>query len=200
GGTPGAAVQRHRPAAEEGLGRSVNAPGREDTRLTSLLADARKLAADDGTVAARLQHSVVRPLQAVVGDAQGTAPHRATGTVEEPLYRLAHAATRLRLEPDAPAALLEATAALHDLVGTQLPERLPALAKELRKLPPAIVVAADGPYLATNAPLSDWLGVPLPARPQLALCRCGESKLKPLCDGTHVDVGFSGAKDPQRVP
>jgi CDGSH-type Zn-finger protein/truncated hemoglobin YjbI len=116
------------------------------------------------------------------------------------VYGLAREATRLRLESEAPAALLEATAALHDLVGTLLPERLPALAEKLRKLPPAIVVGADGPYLVTNAPISDWLGVPLPARPQLALCRCGESKLKPLCDGTHVDVGFRGAKDPHRVP
>jgi CDGSH-type Zn-finger protein len=43
----------------------------------------------------------------------------------------------------------------------------------------------DGPYLVTNADdLSDWLGRPLPVRPQLALCRCGGSKIKPLCDGT----------------
>jgi uncharacterized Fe-S cluster protein YjdI len=30
--------------------------------------------------------------------------------------------------------------------------------------------------------------------------RCGASNLKPLCDGSHRDVGFSGAKDPNRVP
>jgi len=40
----------------------------------------------------------------------------------------------------------------------------------------------------------------LPDRPQLALCRCGESKLKPLCDGSHADVGFRDAKDPNHVP
>ena len=38
------------------------------------------------------------------------------------------------------------------------------------------------------------------APPQLALCRCGGSAIKPLCDGTHARNGFSGAKDPKRVP
>ena len=36
--------------------------------------------------------------------------------------------------------------------------------------------------------------------PQLALCRCGESAVKPACDGTCHANGFSDAKDPARVP
>ena len=36
--------------------------------------------------------------------------------------------------------------------------------------------------------------------PQLALCRCGASAIKPFCDGTHATSGFTGAKDPNRVP
>ncbi len=27
-------------------------------------------------------------------------------------------------------------------------------------------------------------------RPKLALCRCGQSQQKPLCDGTHKQTGF----------
>jgi len=27
-------------------------------------------------------------------------------------------------------------------------------------------------------------------RPKLALCRCGDSAKKPLCDGTHKRTGF----------
>ncbi len=34
----------------------------------------------------------------------------------------------------------------------------------------------------------------------MALCRCGESARKPACDGACARVGFSGAKDPERVP
>ncbi|MCP9486707.1 MAG: CDGSH iron-sulfur domain-containing protein [Gaiellaceae bacterium MAG52_C11] len=67
-------------------------------------------------------------------------------------------------------------------------------------LPTTIVVQPDGPYLATNAAVVDWLGVEVPARPQLALCRCGQSQLKPFCDGTHAEIGFSDKKDPAHVP
>lgn len=28
-------------------------------------------------------------------------------------------------------------------------------------------------------------------RPKLALCRCGASKRKPFCDGTHRQTGFT---------
>jgi CDGSH iron-sulfur domain-containing protein 3 len=27
-------------------------------------------------------------------------------------------------------------------------------------------------------------------KPAIALCRCGQSKRKPFCDGTHKDCGF----------
>ncbi len=63
------------------------------------------------------------------------------------------------------------------------------------------MVAENGPYLVTNAAaVRSYLGEPLRVPPQLALCRCGESGDKPFCDGSHARTGFSGAKDPKRVP
>jgi CDGSH-type Zn-finger protein/ferredoxin len=64
-----------------------------------------------------------------------------------------------------------------------------------------IRVTLDGPYLVTNVvQLTNWLGEELPVTPQMMLCRCGQSSTKPYCDGTHAATGFSGAKDPKRVP
>ena len=33
-------------------------------------------------------------------------------------------------------------------------------------------------------------GAEIEVKPVMALCRCGQSKNKPFCDGTHNDVGF----------
>jgi CDGSH-type Zn-finger protein/truncated hemoglobin YjbI len=64
-----------------------------------------------------------------------------------------------------------------------------------------IVAATNGPYLVTNVPgLRTPLGERLSVPPQVALCRCGASSIKPFCDGTHASNGFTDAKDPDRVP
>jgi CDGSH-type Zn-finger protein/truncated hemoglobin YjbI len=75
------------------------------------------------------------------------------------------------------------------------------LASRQSELEPEVQVALDGPYLVTNAKqFANWLGEKLPLTPQMALCRCGQSSTKPYCDGTHAEGGFSGVKDPKRVP
>ncbi|MFE9694277.1 CDGSH iron-sulfur domain-containing protein [Micromonospora sp. NPDC005806] len=33
-------------------------------------------------------------------------------------------------------------------------------------------------------------GQPLQIRNRMTLCRCGHSSSKPLCDGTHREIGF----------
>ena len=79
--------------------------------------------------------------------------------------------------------------------------RLAELAALQAGLGPGIQAMTDGPYLVTGVgSLVDWLGQPVSVRPQLALCRCGGSKIKPLCDGSHAATGFTAAKDPGRVP
>ena len=66
---------------------------------------------------------------------------------------------------------------------------------------PEIRVSLDGPYVVANLPeFRNWLGEDLPHKPQMQLCRCGQSSSKPFCDGTHATTNFSGAKDPNRVP
>ena len=70
-----------------------------------------------------------------------------------------------------------------------------------RELPPAVMTAKNGPYLVTNVTvLRTPLGEERPVPPQLALCRCGASALKPFCDGAHATSGFTDGKDPNRVP
>jgi CDGSH-type Zn-finger protein len=59
-------------------------------------------------------------------------------------------------------------------------------------LPIEIGVIKDGPYWVTGAiavTLSD--GRTLEVRNRVTLCRCGHSANKPLCDGTHEEIGFA---------
>jgi CDGSH-type Zn-finger protein/truncated hemoglobin YjbI len=118
------------------------------------------------------------------------------------LTRLATAGTA----PPGLAELAEATAALQGLAcqpadPARQQARLAALWDLQRGLPARIQTARNGPYLVTNAArLRDHLGEPVPATPQLALCRCGASALKPFCDGAHAGSGFTDDKDPKRIP
>jgi CDGSH-type Zn-finger protein/truncated hemoglobin YjbI/ferredoxin len=162
--------------------------------------------------AARLRRSVVGPLERAAAVPRPSAEPGAEEQVHSPrerLWELAREATMLRTKPGASNELLEATAALQDLACTFASDEDPgstsALLDELRtiqaKLPATIRAARNGPYLVTNAEqVVSWLGVPLPSRPEMALCRCGASALKPFCDGTHAENGFSDEKDPNRVP
>jgi CDGSH-type Zn-finger protein/truncated hemoglobin YjbI len=157
-------------------------------------------------VAARLRDSVIRPLDHGNPDArESESGFPSDVDVDEALWDLARAATALLAgHPDEPE-LAEATAALQDLALGSAGEAAGARLAELEALQSGsqgrIQVAVNGPYLVSNArQLHDWLGQALPVRPQMALCRCGASAIKPLCDGSHARTGFTGAKAPDRVP
>jgi len=133
----------------------------------------------------------------------------ALAPIDTRLWRLATTATTLCATPGLPAEVWEATAALQDLGCRLAPvdgpdgatARLTTLRDAQAGLERVIQASANGPYLVANADtLTTWLGESIPTQPRMALCRCGESRLKPFCDGTHARVDFTGRKDPQRVP
>jgi CDGSH-type Zn-finger protein len=78
-----------------------------------------------------------------------------------------------------------------------------------------IKVSKNGPYLISGGiPIrkqvitTDSEGTPIewrtspkyPPQEKCALCRCGQSKNKPFCDGTHVKVGFDGTETAEQEP
>ena len=54
-----------------------------------------------------------------------------------------------------------------------------------------ITVLENGPLLCTgDIEVVAEDGYVLGKSDELALCRCGESKNRPFCDGSHKDAGF----------
>jgi CDGSH-type Zn-finger protein len=83
------------------------------------------------------------------------------------------------------------------------------------KLQARVVVAKNGPNIVTGSvPLSkQTIGTDadggseawresgsFPPAEKYALCRCGHSKKKPFCDGTHAKIGFDGNETASRAP
>ncbi len=57
----------------------------------------------------------------------------------------------------------------------------------------------NGPYIVRGLrSLIGSDGQAIPTTPMLALCRCGGSKSKPFCDGTHSKIGFRSEEPPGR--
>ena len=53
----------------------------------------------------------------------------------------------------------------------------------------------NGPYIVKGeVELVDADGNRYPVEKRMALCRCGASSNKPMCDGTHNKVGFQAAE------
>lgn len=61
------------------------------------------------------------------------------------------------------------------------------------ELPAEIGVVPDGPLWVTGSiAVQRADGSRMEPRNRVTLCRCGASNLKPVCDGTHKDIGFRG--------
>lgn len=68
-----------------------------------------------------------------------------------------------------------------------------------RRHSPAIEARNGGPFVAIHLPvLTGSDGEPLENKPVRALCRCGASKNKPFCDGSHNDIGFDSSPSEDR--
>jgi CDGSH-type Zn-finger protein len=78
-----------------------------------------------------------------------------------------------------------------------------------------IKVTKNGPYIVSGKlPICEQIiivnkeGVPVewrsgkkyPLQERCGLCRCGESKNKPYCDGTHAKIGFNGTENANNEP
>jgi CDGSH-type Zn-finger protein len=64
--------------------------------------------------------------------------------------------------------------------------------------PTTITPYRNGPYLVRGPlTLTDQEGNEIERRRKVvALCRCGRSKIRPFCDGTHKAIGFRADSGP----
>ena len=68
------------------------------------------------------------------------------------------------------------------LEGTETPDQIQVA---------AIFIAPDGPYVVSGCPdMSDTNWREGASKQQYTLCRCGASKNKPFCDGSHWSIEF----------
>jgi CDGSH-type Zn-finger protein/truncated hemoglobin YjbI len=164
----------------------------------------------------RLRRSVLRPLAEALFQLPSD-PVAALRTVfrqghngkvasfDAGLRKLTHDATETLHRGSWPHELLEAVAGLQYLATEGHAIEDTDRASLLRSWPrsesgPSIRLVRNGPYVLTNVDrMTGSMGEAVTTRPQMALCRCGQSADKPWCDGTHATVNFTGEKDPNRI-
>lgn len=125
----------------------------------------------------------------------------------ERLTELTTAIESVAAEPGVPPLVDEAAAALQS-VGDHLVRYIPRQFATSMHFHAAEAEAAtsitpepNGPYIVANLRhFTNSKGETLNTRQRLALCRCGGSRFKPYCDGTHARIGFASQKSPSRTP
>lgn len=55
-----------------------------------------------------------------------------------------------------------------------------------------VILTKFSPLMAVDTKLVDSQGQRFETPRVYSLCRCGESQFKPLCDGSHEEIGFRG--------
>jgi CDGSH-type Zn-finger protein/truncated hemoglobin YjbI len=182
--------------------------------VRDLVARAQRWAAAGGDLGERLRASVIRPLRELSGaeTADDTAERVGDAIPDDVDAELWDAVLDLAgrwAVGDPPIPAGEALAALMDLAltGPQVgplvdrADRRAQLVAAVASAPRRVIVRHDGPYLCVNVrDIADALGLAMPLAPVVALCRCGVSARKPLCDGSHARIGFHPEPDPHWLP
>ena len=94
------------------------------------------------------------------------------------------------IDPDG-AAVEEIVAAIRKCPSGALSYSIDGVEHRDQEREPAVTVTDHGPYAVTGG--IELVGVPFgegASREHYALCRCGASKNKPFCDGSHWQAGF----------
>jgi len=94
------------------------------------------------------------------------------------------------IDPDG-AAVAEVIATIEKCPSGALSYAREGVEAEPPRREPMVTVTNDGPYAVTGG--IELVGVPFgqgASKEHYTLCRCGGSKNKPFCDGTHWSIGF----------
>ena len=66
----------------------------------------------------------------------------------------------------------------------------------MKEKKPEIIFSKSGSYILRDVEiLENYKGQQIPAKPVMALCRCGLTENKPFCDGKHTETGFINQTD-----
>lgn len=94
-------------------------------------------------------------------------------------------------------------------VVAQVVERCPSGALQYRRLDgraqeshadgTKVTPIRDGPLLVTGSITVTREDGSVETLPRATLCRCGESRHKPFCDNTHLEVGFHAPGMPYKI-
>ncbi len=70
----------------------------------------------------------------------------------------------------------------------------------MQKENPTMSPLKNGPFIVRNLQkFTNSRGEKIETKSTMPLCRCGASKTKPFCDGTHASIGFTDEKSEDRI-
>ena len=127
--------------------------------------------------------------QITIHDNRGICAH--AGICTERLATVFRMKQEPWIDPDA-ASVDEIIAVIQDCPSGALSYSMETDSDHGRNVEPSILIAKNGPYVVTGGvELVDASWGEGASKSEYTLCRCGASKNKPFCDGSHWDINFS---------